>query len=200
MQHPKYIPIEDAADKKAGQYLLNRFLVISQHRCRLLGDLSDNAIAGLIKQCWLGLCRRVEGAADKAAIMQQLIKQMQDKASDQQRKQHAQQLAVYIGDSPSDVGAMLQADLGIVVGQNVRLRQVAQAYGVKINPLTAGTPNMLCLYIYVFIAFAGPTVNPRTVIHTCAHMWQIVHDMLLVHSTDTATMLQWYAFKQCALI
>ena len=47
-------------------------------------------------------------------------------------------LAVYIGDSSSDFAPLLRADLGIVVGQNKLLRQVAKAYGVKLKPLTAG--------------------------------------------------------------
>lgn len=47
-------------------------------------------------------------------------------------------LAVYVGDSPSDFAPLLRADLGIVVGQNKLLRQVAKAQGVKLKPLTAG--------------------------------------------------------------
>lgn len=50
----------------------------------------------------------------------------------------ASKLAVYIGDSPSDFAPLLRADLGIVVGQNRLLRQVAKAHGVKVLPLTAG--------------------------------------------------------------
>ena len=50
----------------------------------------------------------------------------------------ASKLAVYIGDSPSDFAPLLRADLGIVVGQNKLLRQVAKAHGVKLLPLTAG--------------------------------------------------------------
>lgn len=47
-------------------------------------------------------------------------------------------LAVYVGDSPSDFAPLLRADLGIVVGQNKLLRQVAKAHRVKLKPLTAG--------------------------------------------------------------
>lgn len=50
----------------------------------------------------------------------------------------ASKLAVYIGDSPSDFAPLLRADLGIVVGQNKLLRQVAKAHGLKLLPLTAG--------------------------------------------------------------
>ena len=47
-------------------------------------------------------------------------------------------LAVYVGDSPSDFAPLLRADLGVVVGHNKLLRQVAKAHGVKLTPLTAG--------------------------------------------------------------
>ncbi len=50
----------------------------------------------------------------------------------------ASKLAVYIGDSPSDFAPLLRAELGIVVGQNKLLRQVAKAHSVKLLPLTAG--------------------------------------------------------------
>ncbi len=56
----------------------------------------------------------------------------------------ASKLAVYIGDSPSDFAPLLQSDLGIVVGQNKLLRQVAEAHGVKMKPLTAGQFTTSC--------------------------------------------------------
>lgn len=89
----------------------------------------------------LGCCRQVEGGADKSAIMTQLMHRMQSnhtRQSQQGASQGAPQLAVYIGDSASDIGPLLQADLGIVVGQNQLLRRVAEAHGIAIKPLTAG--------------------------------------------------------------
>ena len=97
---------------------------------------------------YLWLCRRVEGGADKTAIMMRLMQHLQRSSPQQAGKQTAEGFAVYIGDSPSDFGSMLQADLGIVVGQNKLLRRVAHAHAVKIKPLIAGatlTGNCLLL-------------------------------------------------------
>lgn len=98
--------------------------------------------------------RRVQGGADKDALMRQL---MQQSSQTQKPTQGSSQgsghgsgsssgsgaaddskLAVYVGDSPSDFAPLLRADLGIVVGHNKLLRQVAKAHGVKLKPLTAG--------------------------------------------------------------
>ena len=49
-----------------------------------------------------------------------------------------QGVSVYIGDSASDLAAMLAADLGIVVGKSSSLRQVAAFCGVQLRPLVAG--------------------------------------------------------------
>ena len=49
-----------------------------------------------------------------------------------------QGVSVYIGDSASDLPAMLAADLGIVVGKSSSLRQVAALCGVQLQPLVAG--------------------------------------------------------------
>lgn len=73
------------------------------------------------------ICRRVECAADKREVMQQLLSQAT-----------GQGVSVYIGDSASDLAAMLAADLGIVVGKSSSLRQVAAFCGVQLRPLVAG--------------------------------------------------------------
>ena len=86
----------------------------------------------------------MEGGADKSAIMTKLMQHMQAGHTPKPQQgggQGGPQLAVYIGDSPSDLAPLLQADLGIVVGQNKLLRRVAQAHGVHIKPLTAGSHN-----------------------------------------------------------
>ncbi|EFJ50063.1 hypothetical protein VOLCADRAFT_89047 [Volvox carteri f. nagariensis] len=46
-------------------------------------------------------------------------------------------LIVYVGDSTSDLGAMLEADVGVVVGANRLLRRVAARFGVRLRPLAA---------------------------------------------------------------
>ena len=112
--------------------------------------------------CWD--CRRVQGGSDKDALLVQL---MQDSGSAHTQGSNGNgtaadsssnangaavdstssnakgaaadsKLAVYVGDSPSDFAPLLRANLGIVVGQNKLLRQVAKAHGVKLKPLTAG--------------------------------------------------------------
>ena len=49
-------------------------------------------------------------------------------------------LSLFVGDSPSDLAALLAADVGIVVGGNSLLRRVASAAGVRLLPLVAGAP------------------------------------------------------------
>lgn len=52
---------------------------------------------------------------------------------------------VFIGDSPSDLLPMLEADIGIIVGSNPRLREIAKFGGVCIRPLSAG--GLPCGYV-----------------------------------------------------
>lgn len=87
------------------------------------------------------IIRRVQGGSDKDALMTELMhhtsRTKADSIDGAGPDAEASKLAVYIGDSPSDFAPLLRADLGIVVGQNKLLRQVAKAQGVKLLPLTA---------------------------------------------------------------
>ena len=65
-------------------------------------------------------------------------------------------LAAYIGDSPSDLAPLLRADVGIVVGQNKLLRQVAKALGVKLKPLTAGE---VLLHLLIILLITLEPIN-----------------------------------------
>lgn len=47
---------------------------------------------------------------------------------------------MFVGDSPSDLAALVAADVGIVVGGNKLLRRVAAAAGVRLQPLVTGAP------------------------------------------------------------
>lgn len=47
-------------------------------------------------------------------------------------------LCVMCGDSLSDLGSLLEADVGIVLGNSGTLRSIAAATGVSIRPLTTG--------------------------------------------------------------
>ena len=71
-------------------------------------------------------------------LMQHTSQAKADSTGGANANAEASKLAVYIGDSPSDLAPLLRAELGIVVGQNKLLRQVAKAHGVKLLPLTAG--------------------------------------------------------------
>ncbi|DBB00608.1 TPA: hypothetical protein ACH3X3_002298 [Trebouxia sp. C0006] len=86
------------------------------------------------------IIRRVQGGSDKDALMSELMHHSSQAKADStdgaDANAEASKLAVYIGDSSSDFAPLLRADVGIVVGQNKRLRQVAKAHGVKLLPLT----------------------------------------------------------------
>ena len=97
------------------------------------------------------LCRRVECAADKHKVMQQLLSQAA-----------GQGVSVYIGDSASDLAAMLAADLGIVVGNSSSLRQVAAVCGVQLQPLVAGGLPALVSLAPSAGVFASPLVGHRS--------------------------------------
>jgi len=73
--------------------------------------------------------RRIECARDKGAAFACLLAGAAARGSEGP--------AVYIGDSASDIPALLAADLGIVVGANALLRRVLRAFGVKLEPLAA---------------------------------------------------------------
>ena len=79
------------------------------------------------------LCRRVESGADKAACLNKLLRQQT--AS---RSQSSAGLAVFVGDSMSDLAPLLSADVGIVIGQNRVLRRVAKAAGIRLKSLVCG--------------------------------------------------------------
>ncbi len=73
----------------------------------------------------------MQSGADKSRVLDDLLL---TKAIEE----GAKGLTVYIGDSASDVSPLLAADVGIIVGQNKLLRQVAAAAGITIKPLAAG--------------------------------------------------------------
>ena len=77
--------------------------------------------------------RRIESGQDKAAVLDRLLLKAAARQS-----QSGPGLAVYIGDSMSDLAPLLAADVGIVIGQNRLLRRVAAAAGISLRPLVCG--------------------------------------------------------------
>ncbi|KAG2498573.1 hypothetical protein HYH03_003324 [Edaphochlamys debaryana] len=77
------------------------------------------------------LTKRVQSARDKQAQMQRI------KAKSPTDNDQPPAALVYVGDSASDLAALLDADYGIVVGTNRLLRRVAAAYGIVLRPLAA---------------------------------------------------------------
>jgi len=70
--------------------------------------------------------RRVECADDKAAALTALTATLPGAGP-----------VIFVGDSPSDLGALLAADVGVVIGDGGSLRRAAAALGVLLRPLAA---------------------------------------------------------------
>ena len=47
-------------------------------------------------------------------------------------------ITVYVGDSVTDLGALLEVDIGIIMGNNTTLACVAAAAGITVKPLVTG--------------------------------------------------------------
>lgn len=79
-----------------------------------------------------GMKRRCECAADKGRVFDDLLLGIAAEG-------HAAEggVSVYIGDSMTDLSALISADVGIVMGSNQLVRQVASAAGVAIRHLAA---------------------------------------------------------------
>lgn len=67
------------------------------------------------------------GASGKLRVFEQLLAGTAD----------SEGLTMYVGDSVTDLLAMLRADIGVVVGESATFRKVASAYGVRICPLSS---------------------------------------------------------------
>lgn len=66
----------------------------------------------------------VQGAAEKRERIIELIEQAGDAG-----------LVVYVGDSATDLLALLEANVGILIGESNTARRVARRFGVQIKPL-----------------------------------------------------------------
>ncbi|GIL79240.1 hypothetical protein Vretifemale_8627 [Volvox reticuliferus] len=83
------------------------------------------------------LHKRVQSARDKRRELEALGEERRAARGSAAATAANGALTVYIGDSTSDLGALLAADVGVVVGANRLLRRVAARYGVRLRPLAA---------------------------------------------------------------
>ena len=70
-------------------------------------------------------CRRFLCAEDKLAVFQEL-------------QEKCERPSVMCGDSLSDLGALLAADFGVVIGSSSSLRKVMSLTGIGLQPLSTG--------------------------------------------------------------
>lgn len=50
---------------------------------------------------------------------------------------------VYVGDSATDLTALLEADVGVLVGESATAREIAARFSVRLEPLEARRPPFL---------------------------------------------------------
>ena len=128
------------------------------------------------------LRRRVQSGADKAACLTKLLRQQTAGCS-----QSSAGLAVFVGDSMSDLAPLLSADVGIVIGQNRILRRVAKAAGVRLKSLVCGAGAPL-LYVVLPRPPCQRTLHPFPYCHimfasaTCLAI--PLHDRGYIQRTD----------------
>ncbi len=73
----------------------------------------------------------ISGSVDKKTVIESIVAAQSSKALNTS----APSTCVYIGDSLTDIAALLQSDVGIIVGSSKSLRRVCAAFGVQVRPL-----------------------------------------------------------------
>lgn len=82
-------------------------------------------LEGELSSGYLG--KKVTSSFDKETIFQDLVSNKSTNSSEG--------VSVFVGDSIGDVLAMLNSDVGIVIGKSHTLRKVAKSFGIKLLPL-----------------------------------------------------------------
>lgn len=90
----------------------------------------------------------VPGAAEKRERVTELLKRTEGKGS-----------VVYIGDSATDLLALLEADVGIIIGESRSVRSIARKFGVELQPLPQSLIELATNTIFVASSWKE--------IHTC---------------------------------
>ena len=70
---------------------------------------------------------KIRGALDKRAVISQIIAEA--------RKEGAEPSVLYVGDSSTDLLALLEADVGILIGESNSARKIARRFGLQLQPL-----------------------------------------------------------------
>ena len=77
----------------------------------------------------------VNGAVAKREIIEKLVKQVRESSAAASAEDGHRPLVVYVGDSATDLLAMLAADVGILIGESGWSREIAERFGLVIEPL-----------------------------------------------------------------
>lgn len=77
----------------------------------------------------------VNGAVAKREIIEELVKQVRESSAAASAEGGHRPLVVYVGDSATDLLAMLAADVGILIGESGWSREIAERFGLVIEPL-----------------------------------------------------------------
>ncbi|KAM0945023.1 putative aminopyrimidine aminohydrolase [Dioscorea sansibarensis] len=75
------------------------------------------------------IIRKIESPLEKVEVLKTILSKSSSNGS---------HLSVYIGHAVGDLLCLLEADVGIVIGSNTSLREVAEQFGVSFHPLFAG--------------------------------------------------------------
>lgn len=105
--------------------------------------------------------KKVSSSLDKEKAFQHLLKAINPQSG----------LSVFIGDSIGDLLALLQADIGIVVGASSTMKRVCKAFGVRLTPLNE-------LYNHCESVSNLETSNTKHVLYT-TNSWQEIGELLL---------------------
>lgn len=86
----------------------------------------------------------VNGAAAKRAIITQLVSEARESAAATAAAadEPVPPMVIYVGDSATDLPAMLAADVGILIGESQSTRELARRYGLRIEPLPVATADV----------------------------------------------------------
>lgn len=77
----------------------------------------------------------ISGASGKREYFVDLVARAKGVANEQGHPQR--NLSVYVGDSLTDLLAMLDADVAVLVGESTSFIRVAKAFGIPIRPLAS---------------------------------------------------------------